>query len=58
MRTQKLQNKDNYSQISTLICDVYLLSRRQNKTRSHFIMLKLNKLEKQTIRPAAEVYDV
>lgn len=24
----------------------------------HFIMLKLNKLEKQTIRPAAEVYDV
>mgnify|MGYP000221856804 CR=1 FL=1 len=22
MRTQKLQNKDNYSQISTLICDV------------------------------------
>lgn len=71
MRTQKLQNKDNYSQISTLICDVYLLSRRQDKTRSHFfayisletapdhfIMLKLNKLEKQTIRPAAEVYDV
>lgn len=24
----------------------------------HFIMLKLNKLENQTIRPAAEVYDV
>ena len=24
----------------------------------HFIILKLNKLEKQTIRPAAEVYDV
>lgn len=71
MRTQKLQNKDNYSQISTLICNVYLLLRRQDKTRSHFfayisletapdhfIMLKLNKLEKQTIRPAAEVYDV
>lgn len=24
----------------------------------HFIILKLNKLEKQTIRPAAEVYNV
>ena len=36
---------------------ISLLTSAWKPAPDHFIMLKLNKLEKQTIRPAAEVYD-